>query len=185
MWAHANGSGAVDHADLVDALAYVGNSFGSTLLSHMVTDVELTGGRAILFDSVDGDFAADANFALSGAHTGDGQPAQVAVCASWTLARTYRGGHPRTYLPGVPAAVTLHPSSITGDFADTIAAAANTHLANVSSYGGHGGITSLTFGTVSFQHAKEWRTPPLFKAIVGASCDTRLDTQRRRLGKDR
>ena len=41
--------------------------------------------------------------AFSGAHSGDMEPPNVCYLVSWKIARRYRGGHSRTYIPGAIA----------------------------------------------------------------------------------
>jgi hypothetical protein len=115
-----------------------------------------------------------------------GAPLSVAACISWTIARRYRGGHPRTYLSGVDASaytsgklwtgakIIAYQAAATGFRSDinAMTVAGNTWaLANVSYYQKVAGVVS-------------YRVPPVVDLISGSKFHTRLDTQRRRLGKE-
>lgn len=111
-------------------------------------------------------------------------PPQVSIALSWDIAAHYRGGKPRTYLPGVPqdSLVAIGNSAIIPSFAVDLAAKANTWSAsvNVSSPGGHDGV----LGTLSFRTGNAPRPTPLFRAFGEAHVHERLDSQRRRSGRE-
>jgi hypothetical protein len=63
---------------------------------------------------------------------------------------------------------------------------ANAFHAEVEGYGPiGGGIDTVEHGIISFQADNAWRTPPIFRRIISGRVDSRIDTQRRRLGRDR
>lgn len=109
--------------------------------------------------------------------------ASTAVCWSWKISRRYRGGHPRTYIGGV---VQTQVSGV-----NTLAVAAQTQHVNaaaairsaVNSYAFAGSTTSLV--VVHYRRAKAILPVPLVSPITGVTVDSRLDSQRRRLGRDR
>jgi len=108
----------------------------------------------------------------------------VAACISWRLRAHYRGGHPRTYLPGIPDSAKVNVDEWSGSFTAAAVSAANAFKNDCNS-AGSGTVTDTQLGTVSFVHAGAWRTPPIFRPFVGdAFMDSRIDTQRRRLGAD-
>jgi hypothetical protein len=101
---------------------------------------------------------------------------------NWHLNAYYRGGHPRTYLPGITAAEVTNGSAVNSTDAASLAANMLTFMTAVNALS-HGGISAVTLGTVSFQHANAWRTPPIFRGYTGVSVSTMLATQRRRIGR--
>jgi hypothetical protein len=122
--------------------------------------------------------------AVVGSITGPGLAANAAVGLSWPILRRYRGGHPRTYLPGVGQDVLvnahqLQPASITA-----YQAAAEAFLTDVNA-ADSGTITQCNLGSLSYHVGGAVRTVPVFdKFVGGAIVHSRLDTQRRRLGKE-
>lgn len=170
-------------ADLAAAAAFIGNAYGSNIIAHMHNSVTHAHTKLSWYGVGEDIVEGEASFALSGSGVGTCCPANVCLAISWHVAIGYRGGHPRTYVPGVPINSTDFVSLVGGTFASTLAAGGNTFRTNVN---GHTetSITSITLGTVSFVRNKNWRTPPVFVPFVNATVDLRLDSQRRRLGPD-
>jgi hypothetical protein len=101
---------------------------------------------------------------------------------NWHLNAYYRGGHPRTYLPGITAAEVTNGSAVNATDAASLAGNLLTYLNAVNALS-HGGISAVALGTVSFAHANAWRTPPIFRGYTGVSVSSLLATQRRRIGR--
>jgi len=140
----------------------------------------------LYYDATGEAFGAE-NFAQGTGNQGEeALPANVALCISWQLSQRYRGGHPRTYIAGI--AEGQQQDNVSWKTSTTQAARdfANTFHQAVNSIA-HGNFSSCHLGTVSFQRHKEWRTPSLFRDFVpgAAGVDSRIDSQRRRLGRDR
>lgn len=185
MWLFIPGSGEVLTADLLSLAGDAGDAYASVFASHL--------SNAWGLDSVEVVFQVGAGDAISatsevshvGSITSDVMPANVALCISWTIAASYRGGHARTYLCGIPSTDAATVSTWNTSYAGVIAAGANTLHTDLEALT-YGSIPSVEHGIVSFVHAGAWRSPPIFRRIVaeGAHVDLRIDTQRRRLGKD-
>lgn len=113
-------------------------------------------------------------------------PANVSAAISWSIQQRYRGGHPRTYLPGIPSSQFADNTTLQASWITAVQNSANQFHQTVNAYAS-GTISSLLLGTVSFVRAKAWRSPPVFRSYVlnGAFVDSRIDSQRRRLGPDR
>lgn len=111
------------------------------------------------------------------------QPANCAVCWSWAIARRYRGGHPRTYIAGLVSDQVQSTYLITAaaQTAHTNAAAAiRTAVNGVTTSAG-----TAKLAAVHYYRAKTLLATPLVSQITGVSVDSRIDSQRRRLGRDR
>ena len=100
---------------------------------------------------------------------------------SWLSSVYWRGGKPRTYLPGVLAAETTDNKTLTTTAVTGYNnAATNFHTAvNALSAAG---ITQTQHGFVSFFTGGTLRDPPVFFPINGNKVHHRMGTQRRRLG---
>jgi hypothetical protein len=121
---------------------------------------------------------------ISGGNTGATMPASVAIGLSWPIARRYRGGHPRTYLAGVPAASVAGVSTVAPTAAANIETDAAAFLAAVNGATG-AEMTALQLGALSYRTGGSPRTTPVFDPFLGgATVHSRLDTQRRRLGRE-
>jgi hypothetical protein len=104
----------------------------------------------------------------------------TAAVMNWRVDKYYRGGKPRSYLPGVT-------STNTTDYVHLTTSAINTYQSGMANFrtavnaATSGGITAVALGTVSFISAKEWRSPPVFWPYLGVTVRSILGTQRRRL----
>jgi hypothetical protein len=120
---------------------------------------------------------------IVGGSSGQGFPPQVALVLSWKIAESYRGGKPRWYMPGVPAsAVSGGDSAINPTFAGNWDSAATTFMNDLNSHPVSG--TPITLGTVSHYTGHTIRPTPLFRAFFDVKVHERLDSQRRRSGKE-
>lgn len=122
---------------------------------------------------------------VAGLASGNALPPQVSMVISWQIAAAYRGGKPRTYMPGVPdvALTTSGGSGITAGFASTLEGNATAFM-NAINTGTVTGGGSFTLGTVSYYRAHALRPTPIFEQYMNASVHERLDSQRRRSGKE-
>jgi len=121
--------------------------------------------------------------AVFGTAAGSSSSAQVAACVSChTGADHYRGGHSRIYLPGVPSGQLASEIAFLTTYVSATLTRMNSFLsaANAAS---SGAITAFSLGTYRFFRAKVQLDPPEFHAWTSFAMDTRIDTQRRRLGR--
>jgi hypothetical protein len=125
--------------------------------------------------------------AWAGIETGTQTPANVAVCISKHVARHYRGGHPRFYLPGLVAADALDQRNLKGTVAALFQTRANTFLTTCNA------LTTTGTGAIKMVNVGYWfvsppKTPPqlhptpIVEPITGMTCNGRMDSQRKRLG---
>lgn len=123
----------------------------------------------------------------TGSNTGGiataGLPANVAVCWSWKIARRYRGGHPRTYIAGVHSSQANGPNTLLTGAQTSHLAAANAMRTAINAIPVIGSTARLV--CVHYRRNKVILPAPLISDVLGASVDNRLDSQRRRLGRDR
>jgi hypothetical protein len=98
----------------------------------------------------------------------------------WKITDFYRGGKPRSYIPGVVGSACVDGRSITTSARTNLAAAGVNFMNDVNALT-HGNISAVQLGTVRFISAKAWLSPPVFRAYTGASVAAKLGSQRRRL----
>lgn len=124
------------------------------------------------------------------------EPLSGATCllVNYQIARRYRGGRPRSYLPWGDATklgnrqtwdasfITAATSAITDSNASIIGASAGgttiTNHVNVSYYEGFTLVTSPTTGRG--RNVPNLRSSPLVDTVSGFACSTRVANQRRR-----
>ena len=127
-----------------------------------------------------------------GSRAGTDLPNSVACVVSWKINKRFRGGHPRSYIPaGVTADITsghlwtTGPGSFVSDM--TSAAAAFLTALNAIAVGG---ATYKMAAVNMYTHDPATGAPmyvlpiPNVYTIQSAAVHDRIDTQRRRLGKE-
>jgi hypothetical protein len=112
-------------------------------------------------------------------------PANASMCISWKLQQRYKGGHPRTYLPPCNIAHMDDAAHWTDSAADAMRVQADQFHSDINGAGA-APLGQLHLGVVSFVLRNEWRNPPVFRDFTPAAAevDKRIDSQRRRLGRD-
>ena len=187
MWGFATGSGTITQADLQTLSSDLATVYGDNFMPLLASTCLLNFTEVTLYSS--GDDARDAftSTAVAGGITANDElPAQVSACISWNIAPHYRGGHPRTYLCGHKSGQRASSVSWTGSYITALINAAVAFHEDFEAIGPIGdGIETIEHGAVSFVLDKEWRDPPVFRRILTGRVDSRIDTQRRRLGPDR
>lgn len=121
----------------------------------------------------------------AGSGGGTPLPPSAALCMSWPIPAHYRGGHPRTYVAGL---MVTNMDTNGGKFwlATTISQWEGIGSALIAAIGTSSVLSPvvLTLGTISYFSGKVLREPPLFRVFEGCVVGSRLDSQRRRLGKE-
>jgi hypothetical protein len=154
-------------------------SLFSALMSDEVTTIAVTAKDISVADGAESTFVATSP--VVGARGSTSLPANCAIVISWKEAISYRGGHPRTYLPGIPSDVRADPQHTNSTFRGQVITAANTFLANVAA---HTWPTAFGPGALVVIHYSLNDTPlvpPHTGVLLSALADTRIDSQRRRL----
>lgn len=185
LWVR-NGMGAAPSVADFDAfLQDVGDKFVSRFKGLTSAAMAWTNADGYYYDATGIALAASRTLTGAGTQSALPLPASVALCIGWQVQQHYKGGHPRTYLVGPDSGQLVGGRRFTTALTTSAVASANGFHNDVNAMS-HGGIAFCRLGVVSFVNKKAWRSPPVFRDYVtgGAHCDTRVDTQRRRLGRD-
>jgi hypothetical protein len=118
----------------------------------------------------------------AGAAAGTSNPANVALVVSWEINRRYRGGHPRSYMPGTATANVSGTNSWVAGTLTAWSTAGDAFLASMNAMTPGAGTTGRMVAVHRYRDKVEL-TSPLVSGITGSHVDTRIDSQRRRLGK--
>jgi hypothetical protein len=171
---------ALDTFSSAIRIAWVANMAARYITNSGLTSVEVTdlttrtGLQSV--DSVGG----------TGSDATAGAPASAAICVSLVNGKRYRGGHPRQYLSGVNASAYTNGSTISNTVANNYK---NSYTAFINAINAltTGGATWDVVSVGFYQSAagvQSYRIPPEVLKITAVKVHTRLDTQRRRLGKE-
>jgi hypothetical protein len=128
--------------------------------------------------------ALSTHAAVSGSDSASAMPPQVCVCASWQIAARYRGGKPRWYIPGitVSALSASYGSALLGAWQTATETALKAFYSTFQL--GTANTHEYSWGTISYETAGAPRVTPLFRFFTGVQLHGRLDSQRRRSGKE-
>lgn len=171
---------------LADQMA---GQWGNAWTTHLLTDTQLL--TTQVWDITDASGAsAESTQGHQGAVAVNGpMPCQVAVVVSWPVQDRWRGGHFRTYMPARNLTDTTNGRTLVNTSAQDYASAAALFRTNVNSMSWANGPVVLC-GVRYFPTGFDTSGKPLVKT-TGQRRDfnipivhTRLDTQRRRLGKE-
>lgn len=191
IWANvmhvAYSTGTPDSTALDTFSADIAAAYHTNLMTHLENELLLT--EVVSTDltttsSPQGSWSGS----FAGGYSGQPFPAQVAVCVSWKQALRYRGGHPRTYLAAIPLAAGADNHSLTPTYVGYYLAGAQAFRTAVNSI--LLGALDVQLGALSYYSKVETPAPPhlrptpLFLPFSDAAVHSRLDTQRRRLGRE-
>jgi hypothetical protein len=115
-----------------------------------------------------------------GISTGPIQDAGASAVVSWKIGAYYRGGHPRSYVTGVPAAKVTTGSALTSAYVTSLTAAWEAFRVALNTMTATH-VTSVIMGTISFARDKAWRVTPLFFPYQSVLVSPTLGSQRRRI----
>lgn len=154
------------------------NSFGALQGADCIT----TGVQGIDLASRQGVIGTGGTNLAGGSTNSSANSVQIAIVASWKIADRYRGGHPRTYLPGITSTdlASGHLITSTAQLAWKNAAAGFLTNFNAMTVGG----SSWKLVCVRYFSQHQLLPNPFVRLIGGSDVHRRLDSQRRRLGKE-
>jgi len=174
--------GVPTSANLTSLLGSVAAAWAANFASLCQAGVTLTELQAADLASPTG---ATSTLAAAGVGTraGTAMPTQVALVISWKIDLRYRGGHPRSYLPAAVLADVTSGHLWTTAFVSEAQSAGQGFQGALNAIA----VAPLTFVmvAVSFFTQHALRPTPLVRPVVTALVHDRVDTQRRRLGKER
>lgn len=163
--------------------ADVGNAWGSDVGTWMSTNAAVLQAKAVFYGAGSDTIDAIADVESDGTQDPPDMPLNVAMCISWPIAAHYKGGHPRSYIGGIPTLAMNDQRTWDSSYRANVVSGANSFLSDAN--GLSLGTNNVELGIVSFVDANAWRSPPVFRHFAGTPViDARIDSQRRRLGPD-
>lgn len=141
----------------------------------------LNDAKAVWITAVGNEIAYESSYNDAGTNGGAQAIVSAAPVINWSISAYYRGGHPRTYMPGLVTSDVTNNNALSPTAVGLWATAASSFLTDVNALvGTH--ILTTKLGEVSYQSGGVWRVPPIFRPFNSASLRTLLGTQRRRIG---
>jgi hypothetical protein len=180
-WLQVTTDGTKTAADLkVITDAFVAALF-LRMKAQISSSVIFTDAKAVWITAVGGEIAYEGTYADVCTGAGTNNNTSSSIVLQWSINAYYRGGHPRTYMPGPISGNVTNGSTLTAAYATALAAAATLWLSDTNALTGTH-ILTTKLGTVSFASALAWRVPPIFRAYQSVSVRSFMGTQRRRIG---
>jgi hypothetical protein len=171
--------------NLDDWLAAFAAAYELQFLPEFYGNVTVVEAKATLFVSPGVVMASEYTLGDTGTSGNSPVPdASGAKVLSWQSSAYWRGGKPRTYLPGlsIPDIQSGTVNQLHSTYIPDLAAKGVAFLVAVNALA-FGEISGGQLGFVSFTSGGVTRTPPIFVGITGCVVHPRIGTQRRRLGK--
>jgi len=185
MWLTTEATGVPTTPDVDGLAAALYSAYATAFASHLSNWWHLARCNVTYFPAgtevvVYGSHEADTPGTVSEAAPGS---ASVAAVISWIANVYWRGGKPRTYVSGVPLASYDGTTQLKATFQSGLDTAAGSFLTAVNALTPTP-FTSVTLSLMSFFSKKVGAVRPQAFPITGAKVGSRIDSQRRRLGKE-
>lgn len=166
------------------ACAAIADSLGGafwteTLWQYYAATTALEAVRVTDLNTVDGAVGSHA-FAAPGTSVGVTLPAGCCALVNHTIARRYRGGHPRTYYPAPTTVAYSAPNAWASDFVTDLGSAEAAYALEASTFSDSGceGVYNVN---VSYVTDDADRVAAVVDQITGSIVSGTIRTQRRRL----
>lgn len=180
-------SGPPSVAELTTLAASISSFWNTSVAANLNNSSQLTTVEVMDISSRTGAIATD-NTVRSG--TGGSTsllPVSIACCVSWKINRRYRGGHPRIYVPAAVMANVINGNTWLGTYLTAVQTAWRSMRTSIN--GAAGASAPYTLVNVSYYQAhqgypNDLRPVPVVDTIQDAIVHTRIDSMRRRTGRE-
>lgn len=181
---HVRGAaGPISAADAASLATNLRTAWDTNLKALLPSNGALTGVSVVDLSSAYGNAGADTTTVAGTKTTAGAMSASIATCVSFKIARRYRGGHPRMYLTGNLTTETNNAITWTNAWITAVSSAMASWRTAINALT----LTStgaLYLCALSYYADRALRTTPLSNDITDIAVHTRIDTQRRRLGRE-
>jgi len=178
-------SSSIAQSDLDSWLNTFQAQYKTSFAARMNANATYAQSSATLYTPGGGVLQSNVAMTGTGSHGGTAvTDATMCKVISWLSTVYWRGGKPRTYVPGIETGdLAASSASVLANAEITAMTTAATGFRTAVNAMTQGTITGTTLGFVSFQSGNVVRPTPLFFAYTGAKVHSRAGTQRRRMGK--
>lgn len=167
--------------DLQSLADEISTLWNTNIAPKSVSNVTLTSVAVTFIDAPGSEVVYQGTYSHAGTYAGTAvNDASLCYVVNWKISAYYRGGHPRTYMPGLTTADITNGSDINSTSASGVATAWNTFRNSLNAYTTTN-ISAIVMGTLSFQTANAWRTTPVFRPYTSVSVNPKAGSQRRRI----
>lgn len=182
FWLDVATAGPATVSDLQDLANEIDTAYGTDVWGIPCNEAVWTQIALEYFHS-----GGNLSYVKSISHSAGGGPGAVTDASAcfvvdYVISASYRGGHPRVYIPGVKSISITNGSAIDATLMTSIVNGVNAFRNALNAFTTTN-LTAVTMGTVSFVRAHAWRTPPVFEPYtsVKPGKSSKLGSQRRRI----
>jgi hypothetical protein len=165
------------------ALDAIKNGFGSAYAAQFLpllsNAYHLTGITVVDLSSDQG-LSSFGSFSDAGAMTAGATSPEVCYLVNWTIGRRYRGGHPRTYLPGVVTTNVTSDGHVAPSTVSALSSAANTFRTAVNALTG-GNASEVTLAVPHYYKNGALQSSPTVDPVLSGAGNSFIGIQRRRI----
>jgi len=181
FWLQLTDDGTQTSADLKTVIDAVMASWNTNIRPQHVNTVTTSDAKAVWITGVGTAFEYQTSVSYTGAVSSSINDNAACIVVNWAINQYYRGGHPRTYHPGIASSAVTNGSVVAAGTQSTVAGVYSTWMTAVNALTATH-ITKVELGTVSFARNNAWRSPPVFYAYKSVGVRNYLGNQRRRIG---
>lgn len=183
IW-YAHGMDFTDNTNLGYAAEGALAFWGTITSGSSVYNIPGTGWTLEDIIATDNSGTSEAQYTDTVGHASGGEstpmPPNCALLCSWSIDASYRGGHPRTYIPA-PAADATEIAG--GAYFSSSALLTYQALCAAGLVAMQAAVAEITHGSIAAARDNAQLVPPRFYAYNTCRVESRVCTQRRRLGK--
>lgn len=175
--------GSINTTDLNTLASAIATEWNTQMMSNASPDYVITQVLLSYIPSAGNELIGVWTGSHAGTNAGTSvNDASACLVVDWKITARYRGGHPRSYIPGLLTASVTNGATLTGGQVTNMIAAANSILTYLNAYTTTN-VTGCTMGTVHFQSANAWLSPPTFRPYTAAALGKlgKIGSQRRRI----
>jgi hypothetical protein len=180
FWLQVTRSGSPDPADLGNVLASIAASYVARFLPRVSVACSITGSRAVWYTGTGTALEVFGAPSGSGSVSGTIENAATSFLILWPIDSLYRGGHPRTYIPGVPNTAVDDGVNVPTSTLSGMQTACVGFWNDVNALS-HGSIASVKLGTLRFFNKHSALDPPVFWPYRSPVMSPIVANQRRRV----
>lgn len=166
-----------DLQTIADAIA---TSWNTNVANLLTTAVSLTEVQIVFFPTSGTELVFTGAYSHPGIQGDQVHDAGASIVVDWTIGAFYRGGHPRSYIPGPRSDKVNNGSTLDAAYATSLVTAWNTLRNNINALTSTN-ITAVVMGTCSFVRDKAYRVAPVFFPYTSTRVRPILGSQRRRI----
>lgn len=168
-------------ADLNTWCAAISSEWSAHTRAQQTSQAHLTSVVAVDLSSSTG-AGGSWSGSIAGSDATGAAPANVAAVIKASIARRYRGGHPRTYFAGLPNSALADQAHLGATYMTSLLTAWN-QLMTAITLPTYTSFDPQSMVCVSYRSGGAPRATPLVELITGFSVESQFGSQRRRIGR--